>query len=154
MIKTDTKQISIGAFVRELEEFNIDFYKNCLLKTNQYSTKFILQQVIQDHQKYKKEIMPEIDGLGEEQIESRYLENISEDFKRKYVENQFELESLNFVEATELAVILIEFVIQKYELLLKYPLSSASKNSLDVIFQRKQNQLEMLKKEYEKRRYK
>jgi len=153
MAKLD-KSITISAFVRQLEEFNVDFYKNCLLKTNQFSTKFILQQVIQDHQKYKKDIVPDMDGLGDEQIESRYLENIIEDFRRNYVENQFELESLNFVEATELAVILIEYVIKKYEILLKYPLSSASKKSLDVIFQKKQNQLEMLKKEYEKRRYK
>jgi hypothetical protein len=153
MSKLD-KLITISAFVRQLEEFNVDFYKNCLLKTNQFSTKFILQQVIQDHQKYKKDIIPDIDGLGEEQVESRYLENIIEDFRRNYVENKFELESLNFVEATELAVILIEYVIKKYEILLKYPLSSASKKSLDVIFQKKQNQLEMLKKEYEKRRYK
>ena len=153
MAKLD-KSITISAFVRQLEEFNVDFYKNCLLKTNQFSTKFILQQVIQDHQKYKKDIIPDIDGLGEEQVESRYLENIIEDFRRNYVENQFELESLNFVEATELAVILIEYAIKKYDILLKYPLSSASKKSLDVIFQKKQNQLEMLKKEYEKRRYK
>jgi hypothetical protein len=153
MSKLD-KLITISAFVRQLEEFNVDFYKNCLLKTNQFSTKFILQQVIQDHLKYKKDIIPDIDGLGEEQVESRYLENIIEDFRRNYVENKFELESLNFVEATELAVILIEYVIKKYEILLKYPLSSASKKSLDVIFQKKQNQLEMLKKEYEKRRYK
>lgn len=148
------KQITISAFVRQLEEFNVDFYKNCLLKTNQFSTKFILQQVIQDHQKYKKDIIPDIEGFGEEQVESSYLENIFEDFRRNYVENQFELESLNFVEATELAVILIEYVIKKYEILLKYPLSSNSKKSLDVIFKKKQNQLEMLKKEYEKRRYK
>ena len=148
------KLITISAFVRQLEEFNVDFYKNCLLKTNQFSTKFILQQVIQDHLKYKKDIIPDMDGLGDEQVESRYLENIIEDFRRNYVENRFELESLNFVEATELAVILIEYVIKKYEILLKYSLSSASKKSLDVIFQKKQNQLEMLKKEYEKRRYK
>jgi hypothetical protein len=148
------KPITISAFVSRLEEFNIDFYKNCLLKTNQFSTKFILNQVIQEHQKYKKDIIPDIDGLGEEQVDSRFLENIIEDFKRDYVENQFELESLNFVEATELAVILIEYVIKKYEILLKYPLSPASKKSLDVIFQKKQNQLDMLKKEYEKRRYK
>jgi len=51
-------------------------------------------------------------------------------------------------------VILLEYVIKKYEILLKYPLSSTSKKSLDVIFKKKQNQLEMLKKEYEKRRYK
>ena len=153
MSKKD-KPITISAFVRQLEEFNVDFYKNCLLKTNQFSTKFILQQVIKDHQKYKKDIIPDMDGLGDEQVESRYLENIIEDFTRNYVENQFELESLNFVEATELAVILIEYVIKKYEILLKYSLSSASKKSLDVIFQKKQNQLEMLKKEYEKRRYK
>lgn len=153
MSKT-AKTITISAFVRQLEEFNVDFYKNCLLKTNQFSTKFILQQVIQDHQKYKKDIIPDIDGLGEEQVESSHLENIIEDFRRNNVENQFEQESLNFVEATELAVILIEYVIKKYEILLKYSLSSASKKSLDVIFQKKQNQLEMLKKEYEKRRYK
>ena len=153
-MSTLAKPVTISTFVRQLEDFNIDFYKNCLLKTNQFSTKFILQQVIRDHQQFRQEILTYINELGEEEVDSRYIDNINEDFSKNFVDGKFELESLNFVEATELAVILIEYVLEKYEIVKKVSLSKTSTKSLNDIIQKKQGQLKTIKKEYDKRRYK
>ncbi len=78
----------------------------------------------------------------------------SANFTRDFVEGQFELESLNFVEATHLALILLEYIIDKYQKLMNCKLSPETRSSLEVIFQKKQKLLSGLKKEYEKRRYK
>ena len=110
--------------------------------------------MIRDHQQFRQEILEYINELGDEEIDSRYIDNINEDFSKKFVDGKFELEILNFVEATELAVILIEYVLEKYELVKKVSLSKASTKSLDDIILKKQRQLKIIKKEYDKRRYK
>ena len=147
-------QISLKDLVHQLEGFSVDFYRDCLLKTNQFSTKFILQQVIKAQQEQQKEMVELINLLGDEQVDARYLDNIIDNFSKKYVDGQFELESLNFVEATHLAIILMNYTIEKYKILMEYSLSRESKSSLHNIFKIKQKQLAELEKEYEKRRYK
>jgi hypothetical protein len=153
MSKTE-KFIPVKEFVRRLEEFSVDFYKNCLLKTNQYSTKYILQQAIKSQQNHNKDIILSPDLPGEEEVDTRHLENIMDNFSRNYVDDNFELDNLNFVEATHLAILLMEYVIAKYQILMKCKLSGETIKSLNDIYQMKQNQLETMKKEYEKRRYK
>ena len=153
MSKTE-KLIPVKEFVRRLEEFSVDFYKNCLLKTNQFSTKYILQQAIKSHRNHNKDIVLSLELLGEEEVYTRHLENIMGNFSRDHVAGKFELDSLNFVEATHLTILLMEYVIDKYQVLMKCKLSGETKSSLNDIYQKKQNQLEALKKEYEKRRYK
>ncbi len=153
MSKTE-KLIPVKEFVRRLEEFSVDFYKKCLTKTNQFSTKYILQQAITSHQNHNKDIILSLELLGEEEVNTRHLEDIMDNFSRNHVAGKFELENLNFVEATHLAILLMEYVIDKYNILMKCKLSAETKISLNNIYQNKQNRLEALKKEYEKRRYK
>ena len=153
MSKTQ-KFIPVKEFVHRLEEFSVDFYKSCLLKTNQYSTKYILQQAIKSHQDQNKDIIRFLELPGEEEVYTRHLENIMDDFSQNHVDGNFELDNLNFVEATHLAILLMEYVIAKYQILMKCKLSGETIKSLNDIYQMKQNQLEALKKEYEKRRYK
>lgn len=148
------KLIPVKEFVHRLEEFSVDFYKSCLLKTNQYSTKYILQQAIKSHQDHHKDIIRFLELPGEEEVYARHLENIMDDFSQNHVDGNFELENLNFVEATHLAILLMEYVIAKYQILMKCKLSGETIKSLNDIYQMKQSQLEALKKEYEKRRYK
>ncbi len=68
--------VSVKEFVRRLEKFNLDFYNNCLLKTNQFSTKYILQQAIKNQQDHQKELIPSMELLGTDEVDGRYLDDI------------------------------------------------------------------------------
>jgi len=147
-------EIPIDEFVRRLETFSLDIYKQCLHSTNQFSAKFILQRVIKDHMGHTEEISQISGELGDEKLDSRILHGITEDFRKKNIEADFDLQILNFVEANNLAIRLMEYVIDKYNQVLKGDISSASAENLKLILAKKNQRIDYLKSEYEKVRYK
>jgi hypothetical protein len=77
-----------------------------------------------------------------------------QDFIVNHVDSEFELDNLNFVEATHLTIVLMEYVISIYQKLMKYELSKSSIETLNSIFTLKKEYLKSLTDEYEKLRYK
>ena len=149
-----SSEIAIHEFVERLEKFSLDIYKQCLMSTNQFSAKFILQKVIKDHAVHTEQVFQITGELSEDKVDSIILNGIKEDFTKKNIETDFDLQILNFVEANNLAVKLMEYVIEKYDQVLKYDMSSASKEKLNLILEKKNQRIEYLKSEYEKVRYK
>lgn len=152
---TAIKKITITNFVQNLETFAIDFFKSCLHKTNQYSTIYVLQRLIKENQKHQRTLQPVIKTLGIDQISLQYLVSLRDNFTKKRIESKFELDCLNFVEATNITIIVTEFLLSEYQKLIgNASISSESKTALEQICQYKEKYLQLLRSENEKLRYK
>ena len=146
--------ITVKTFVERVESFSIDFYKKCLLETNQFSTKYVLQNVIKEHSAHSQEVVSAAAAFRDEKVNGRHLQDIMQDFIGNHVDSEFELDNLNFVEATHLTIVLMEYVISIYQKLMAYELSKSSIETLNSIFTLKKEYLKSLTDEYEKLRYK
>jgi hypothetical protein len=77
-----------------------------------------------------------------------------EDFKRQQIDSKVELDKLNFIEATHLSIILLEYVMGIYDKLKQNLTSDPARQILESILKLKNEYLKNLRDEYEKLRYK
>ena len=54
--------ITLHEFTRSIESYSIEYYKSCILKTNQFSTKYILQKLIESHNKVSDSVKHQEDS--------------------------------------------------------------------------------------------
>ena len=147
-------QSGIQHTVRQLEEVCVVLFNRYQAKTNQYSTKFVLQKAAEEYQVWKKEIFPLVERLGHEVVSDLDLDQLISQFEDAYPDEPWDSEYLNFVEAKEMMIHIMEFVIAQYNDLIESGVSPASEKILTEILDVKNKHLNLLKSEYEKVRYK
>ena len=148
------KNIRIIEFINNVEKFSVEFYKKCLLETNQFSTKYVLQNVIKNQMEQSQKVVDLAKDVNDEQVRGNNLREMIQDFSNKYVKSEYELDNLNFVEATHLSIFLTEYVIGIYQKIITGDLSVKTSDTLNSIVRMKQEYLQNLNIEYEKLRYK
>ena len=106
--------ITLHEFTRSIESYSIEYYKSCILKTNQFSTKYILQKLIESHKRHQLKIEAVLENDNDFSVEVRLLEEFRQNFNPAGIFGSVNVENLNFVEAAKLGIGLINYQIMFY----------------------------------------
>jgi len=150
----ETSEITVGELLRKKEELGLRFFKNCIQRTNQFSTKYVLQKVLRAHQDHVEELNQELQKLSEEMADDNLVSEIEKVVSAKDLSDEFDLATLTFREATRLAMRFAENDIIFYEKLLKKIPDSSSAKSIERVLYKKSTYVLKLKSEYERLRHK
>ena len=150
---TEPSAVHLSEFIYKIEEQGLNFYKQLMLKTNQYSTKFILQKVFVEHQKHMKNLQQDLADLGDEIINAAQFANVSFEENIKNYKEKYNPENLTFVEATKLAGCLVEKYIEIYENILNHKISSDWRKAIERMLENKRVYLQQLDNEHKRLRY-
>ena len=129
----------------DLENASINFFNRCLRKTNQYSTKFILQKVIRIQKKYISELKFDFQQL-DAAITDKF--HASEDLYAD-LETLFDLCTLTFLEATKISLRIAERQCSVYDKLLSNETNTFSQELLLQIIDTKKRHIKALKEEFD-----
>jgi hypothetical protein len=144
-----TNALKVSGFLNyELE--SIKFLERCLQKTNQFSAKYILQKVLSDQKRHLSAIDNDLRHL--DTLLPEVLISISD--LQSNLEIKFDLKTLNFVEATKLAIYINEQQLSVYGEYLMQKLNASVQEGFDRLLKGKKARLRALHKEYERLRYK
>ena len=146
----DTTEILVGKLLLKKEEDGLKFYRDCIHKTNQFSTKYVLQKVLRVHQDHVEDLKLDIKNLTSDKLDSGLISEIDKDVSRESLSTQFDFATLTFREATQLAIKLSENDIRFYEKLLDKDLDRSSKKAIERILYKKSTYVMQLKNEYER----
>jgi len=151
---TESREIHLYEFIQKIEEQGLNFYKKLMLKTNQFSTKFILQKIFIEHQKHVKNLKICLESLRGEFVIDEQFADVALEQVFKNFEEEFIPENLTFVEVTKLAGRLVENYVEIYEKLLSGNISSEWRNAIEQILEKKSMYLQQIHNEHERLRYK
>lgn len=145
--------LSLKEFSQSIETTSIEFYKTCILKTRQFSTKYILQKLIEQHKKHMSELDAHLVDSGSPTVKTSDLESYLSSFQKTGSIKIRDMENLNFVEATNLAIVLASFQLDFYRNLAEEMKGSPDLKDLDIILDLKSKYLDELKSELERLSY-
>jgi rubrerythrin len=155
MIKeNETSETCLSEFIYKIEMQGLNFYKQLIHKTNQYSTKFILQKIFIEHQKHVENLKLCLDSLRDEVIVAEQFADVSLAQVFKIFEQEYKPKNLTFVEATKLAGRILENYVEIYEKLLNENISSDWRRAIEQILEKKSAYLQQIHNEHERLRYK
>lgn len=132
------------------EEQGLRFYRDCIHKTNQFSTKYILQKFLHAYQDHVEKLKDEFQVTAEKSLAKQFLEQLEKSDSPQEICKEFDLSTLTFVEATRLAIRLAENDIDFYGHFLDKKLNTASRQALEKIISKKSAYIKQLKDEYKK----
>jgi len=149
-MELEQTEILVGDLLRKKEELGLKFYRECIQKTNQFSTKYILQKVLRVHQDHVEDLKLDLHHLSEDKVHARQVSEIENEVTQTDLTLEFDLATLTFREATRLAIRFAENEIKFYEKLLEIELSNSSKKAIDRVLYKKSTYVMQLKSEYER----
>jgi rubrerythrin len=150
----ESSEIFVGDLLLKKEEDGLKFYRDCIEKTNQFSTKYVLQKVMRVHQDHVEDLKEDIQTLSEDKIKSGLITELYNTLSREDLSKEFDLATLTFREATKMAIKISENEIRFYENLLEKGLDKPSKKAIERILYKKSTYLMQLKNEYKRLEYK
>ena len=140
----------VGDLLCKKEELGLKFYRDCIQKTNQFSTKYVLEKVLRDHQKHVEDLKLDLQNLTDDKIESDLVTAIEKELPSRNFSDEFDFATLTFREATKLAIRFAENDIVFYENLLEKDLDESSKKTIQRVLYKKSTYMMQLKSEYER----
>jgi hypothetical protein len=151
MVKgVESSEIRVGELLLKKEEQGLKFYRECIHKTNQFSTKYVLQKVLRVHQDHVEDLKLDIQNLSADKLKSSLRAELDKDTERERLCEEFDFATLTFREATKLAIMLSENDIKFYEKLLEKELDKPSKKAIERILYKKSTYVMQLKNEYKR----
>lgn len=155
MIKNSNKvDVPFAKLLQKKEELGLRFYRDCIHKTNQFSTKYILQKFLREYQDHVEKLKKDIQLIAEKPLAEKFLAELDKSNTPQDLCKEFDLSTLTFFEATKLAIRLAENDIDFYGNFLDQKLNKASRQTLEKIISKKSAYVKQLKGEYEKLIYK
>ena len=146
----DSSEIMVGELLLKKEETGLKFYRDCIQKTNQFSTKYVLQKVLRVHQDHVEDLKLDIQNLSEDKLDTNVVSDLDDSISNADICKELDFATLTFREATRLAIQLAENDIQFYESLLEKNLENHSKKAIERILYKKSTYVMQLKSEYER----
>jgi hypothetical protein len=108
------KKIPIKEFIAATEHHAQTILKNFVEKNTQFSTKFIVHKFLSQNEKQLKIIQADKSITEKPLVPEQWLAEQDWINIRQAVEAKFDLENLNFIEATQLAVHMNEYLMNLY----------------------------------------
>jgi hypothetical protein len=146
--------MEISQILQKNEENGLHFYRDCINKTNQYSTKYILQRFIRDLQDQLAILREEFASISDESILNRDLLPAEYSDSLRKVGKSFNISTLTLLEAIRLAIQITEQNINNYRQLLDNDMNVKSRRALGRIVRKKTAYKEHLQTEYDRLRFK
>lgn len=146
----ESSEILVGDLLLNKEKQGLNFYRECIKKTNQFSTKYVLQKVLRVHQDHIEDLKLDIQNLSDDKIKSGLISEIDNSLSREQLCHEFDFATLTFREATKLAIQISESDIKFYEDLLTKDIDSSSKKAIERILYKKSTYIMQLKSEYKR----
>jgi len=143
-------EILVGDLLRKKEELGLKFYRDCIKKTNQFSTKYVLQKVLRVHQDHIEDLKLDLQHLSEDKVEANFVTQLEKGTSLSNLTDEFDLATLTFREATRLAIRIAENDIKFYEQLLENDLDKSSIKTIERVLYKKSTYVMQLKGEYER----
>jgi rubrerythrin len=146
----EASEVLVGDLLLKKEEQGLKFYRDCIQKTNQFSTKYVLQKVLRVHQDHVEDLKLDIQNLSGDKLDSKLIAELDDSVSQAELCSKFDFATLTFREATKLAIKFAENDIQFYEGLLDRKLDNPSKRAIERILYKKSTYVMQLKNEYER----
>ncbi len=150
----EQSEILVEDLLRKKEELGLKFYRDCIQKTNQFSTKYVLQKVLRVHQDHVEDLKLDLKNLSEEMVDSNLVSELEKGVSSAELREEFDLATLTFMEATRLAIRFAENDIRFYENFLEKDLDNPSRKAIERILYKKSTYVMQMKSEYERLKYK
>ena len=144
---------SFSEFVSKWEKSGLKFYRNCMRITNQFSTKYILENVLQKQNAHVTKILSDIGTINEAAVESEYVDKKITEFIKKVLIDEFDRENLNFVEVNKLAIRMSSYYREMYIHLKENETQKNVRNAIEKIVANKTGFIEQLTSEFERLSY-
>ena len=144
----------LSEHIIDLEDRGLQFYSDCLRITNQFSTKYILENVLKRQTAHVKSLKSEIFQMQDSVELTIDIDVDLNNFLKNILPQEFDREHLNFVEATKLALRMSDYYLEMYRRLYQNSTDIEKQNLLKCVIEKKSEFTEQLKKEYERLRYK
>jgi rubrerythrin len=146
----EPSEILVGDLLLKKEEHGLKFYRDCIQKTNQFSTKYVLQKVLRVYQDHVEDLKLDIQNLTSDKIDTKMIADSDIAVSEAEFCEEFDFATLTFREATKLAIKFAENDIKFYENLLNNKLDNPSKKAIERILYKKSTYVMQLKGEYER----
>ena len=150
----EQSEILVGDLLRKKEELGLKFYRDCIRKTNQFSTKYVLQKVLCVHQDHVEDLKLDLQNISEDKVDSNLVSELEKGVSSAELCKEFDFATLTFMEATRLAIRFAENDIRFYENFLEKDLDNPSRKAIERILYKKSTYVMQLKNEYERLKYK
>ena len=126
----EPSELLFGDLLLKIEEQGLKFYRDCIQKTNQFSTKYVLQKVLRVHQDHVEDLKLDIQNLSSDKVDNKLISDLDEAISPEELCNDFDFATLTFREATKLAIKFAENDIQIYESMLDKDIDSPTKKAI------------------------
>jgi hypothetical protein len=137
-----------------LEREGINFFRHCIQKTNQFSTKFVLNKVIESYKQHVQGIENELPEFQTAVTVPDFLTELADSILMDGIEDLFDLEFLNFVEANKLAMHLVDNYITFYQRMAENEPPGRARNLVNELIDMKRNYRGQLQEEYQRLQHK
>jgi hypothetical protein len=139
--------LALYELIDKKEAMDLNFFQECISKTNQFSAQYILMRVLQNHKNHISELQQAVGDLPMELISSQVINIMEEKFSCSDLCREFDLSTLTMDEATKIVIRVAERSLDFYRNFLGENLSTSAQKSLKKIIIRKTAYIEHLKNE-------
>ncbi len=146
--------IPVAEYLQKKEEKDLNFFQECIAKTNQFSAKYVLEKMVERHQQHIDTLKTDIQLMRDDLAVIDDLTEIEHKYSVQDLCEEFDLSTLTFVEAIKLAIRIAENDIALYQRILEGDLKSVSQEALKRILSVKSNYIKFLKTEHRRLSYK
>jgi hypothetical protein len=144
----EAEKIPLLDFIVHNESRAIEILKNCIKKNNQFSTIFVIQQYISGLERQLKKLRKDESVTTKVRVPAAWIGESDWSAVQARVAGEYDLENLNFLEATQLVTSITEYLVAGYQAAENKTSEKVIKHVLHKAVERKTDQLKKLKKEY------
>lgn len=130
-------KVPIIELVQKNEEMGLQFFRECINKTNQFSAQYILNKLLHNYTDHVKDLIQEFQKIPTEGINQRLAYDLEERFSPKDLCVEFDLSTLTFLEAARIVIRMTEKNIDFYKYFIEGKLNKPTQKALKKIVAQK-----------------
>jgi len=146
--KSTISKVPVRELVRKKEQVGLQFFRECVNRTNQFSAQFILNKLIENYTDHVNAIDQEFHNIPTETVDQKLAAHLEEKFSPKDLCVEFDLSTLTFLEAARIVIRMAERDIDFYKYFIGRELNKSTQRALKKIVEQKTTYMDKLRNEY------
>ena len=147
------QKVPIADIIHKKEEMGLQFFKECINKTNQFSAQYILNKLLHNYTDHVNELRRDLDKIPQEGITLNIVSDLEKKFSPKDLCIEFDLSTLTFLEAAKIVIRMAEKDIDFYKYFIDRKFNKPTEQALKRIVAQKTEYVETLRDEYSRLDY-